>query len=687
MPRQKPHRAPAAAQRSVLEYLRREDYRPLTQRQLLHELGLSKSARPEFRRAIGRLLEQGKIEQGKGGRVVIARARSREDRETPRRAAGIYRRRRGTRSGVVEPFDASFGQPIKLRALGGRRVREGEVVRVDVVVPEQAGAAAEGQLVEVLGPRDDPGVDVRAVSWKYGLIEEFSPRALSEARGLPDGIPTGELERRERFEDPPPVTIDGETAKDFDDAVAVKRLPSGGFRLFVHIADVAHFVAPGSVLDREARERGTSVYFPGTVLPMFPERLSNDLCSLVPGEDRLVQTAVLDLDSKARVRKTRYADGVIRSVGRLTYRQVGDYLDGKRRGHGLPAALQPMLDAANGLRRRLERRRHARGSIDFDLPEPEILLDVEGEMTGVRIEPRNRAHRLIEEFMLAANEAVAGYLRTRRPMFLYRVHEPPDPAKIQALAEFAEHLGLSLDADPESVRPGHIQRLLENASGRQEYPVIAQVALRSMKQARYSTDNVGHFGLAAPLYTHFTSPIRRYPDLVVHRLLRALRRHEKLERLTTPEELERTALESSRLERNAESAERELLAWKKIAFVADHLGEERQGVVTGVTQFGLFVQLTDSLVEGLLHVERLGNDYFDFVPARFELRGRSHGRAFRLGDSLRVRIDRVDTTLQRVDLSLADAEPRPERRGRAGSGRTRGAGRPGGRGARRGSRR
>jgi ribonuclease R len=395
---------------------------------------------------------------------------------------------------------------------------------------------------------------------------------------------------------------------------------------------------------------------------MFPGRLSNDLCSLRPGEERLVQSAVFDLNAKGEVRKVRFADGIIRSAARLTYTQVAEALEGKSTG-GMPRELLDMLEAADRLRGLLERRRHARGSIDFDLPEPQILLDVEGVMTGIVVEPRNHAHRMIEEFMLLANDAVAEHLEAGGAPSLYRVHDAPDPIKLAKLSSFVKGFGLELGTTGAEVEPGQIQRLLERAEGRPEFRVISQVALRSMKQARYSPENTGHFGLASPAYSHFTSPIRRYPDLVVHRLLRdrRLRRVPPGQQPST-ELLEEIARTGSELERNAEAAERELLVWKKVAFIADKLGEPFDGIVTGVTRFGLFVQLVDNLVEGLVRIELLGEEWFEFDEGRFELRGADTGMLFRLGDRMRVRVDRVDRALLRVDFSPEKTEAAAGRR-------------------------
>jgi len=387
---------------------------------------------------------------------------------------------------------------------------------------------------------------------------------------------------------------------------------------------------------------------------MFPEKLSNDLCSLRPGVDRLVQSVILDLDPRGTLKRVRFADGVIRSAARLTYGQVAEALEGGGRAQGVPARVLPMLRDADRLRRVLEQRRQGRGSVDCDLPEPTILLDVAGEMTGIRVEPRNRAHRMIEEFMLAANEAVAGYLEERGAPCMFRIHEEPDPAKLEILDNIVARFGLRCERHGERVEPRDCQKLLREAEKTGQAQLIHTLVLRSMKQARYSMENIGHFGLALKTYAHFTSPIRRYPDLVVHRLLRQVRGRRRPE----PGEVERLAAlaeHCTRLERNAEAAERELLAWKKVAFIEDKVGQVFAGAVTGVAPFGLFVQLEENLVEGLIRVETLGRERFDYSERRLELHGSRSRRRFRLGDRLRVRVARVDRILKRVDFSLVDA--------------------------------
>jgi ribonuclease R len=367
-----------------------------------------------------------------------------------------------------------------------------------------------------------------------------------------------------------------------------------------------------------------------------------------------VQSAILDFDARGRRRRSRFVDGVIRSKARLTYEQVAGLLDGEEVDSELPRDLLSMLRCADRLRVLLQRRRRAQGSIDFDLPEPQILLDVEGAMTGITVVPRNRAHRMIEEFMLAANRAVAEELERAERDCLFRVHEPPDPAKMETLARFVRGLGLRPPSSTRSPEPRQVQQMLEQAEGGPEYRVVGQLAVRSMQQARYCPENLGHFGLAARSYCHFTSPIRRYPDLVVHRQLRAARLGHREPHAGSPRGLQALGRSCSELERNAEAAERELLLWKKLAFIQDHVGETFEGVITGVARFGIFVQLVENLVEGLVRVELLGDEYFVFDEARLRLTGSASGDLFRLGMRVEVRVDRVDRVLLRADFSLTE---------------------------------
>ncbi|HEX4823201.1 MAG TPA: VacB/RNase II family 3'-5' exoribonuclease [Candidatus Polarisedimenticolaceae bacterium] len=564
------------------------------------------------------------------------------------------------RGSIVEPFDADDGPPVAVTSRGN--AREGDAV-VATRIPATRKHAEEAKIVESLGNVEAPGVDGEVVARRHHLRRTFPESVRIHAARIDRKIPEAELKKRERFDRPSPVTIDGESARDFDDAIAVEEAAGGGCRLYVHVADVSYYVKANDPIDKEATARGTSVYFPDRVFPMVPERLADDLCSLRPGEDRLVQSVVIDYDKKGNVVATRFADGVIRSAARLTYTQVAEVLDGN--GTRLPIAhdVVAMLRSAEVLRARLETRRRARGSIDFDLPAPTILLDVEGVMTGIKVEQRNKAHRMIEEFMLAANEAVAAWMSSRHVPCLFRVHEAPDPVKIDGLAAFARSLGLTLRTKGGEITPGDVQRLLDEAEGLPAFPVVTQLALRSMKQARYAPEDEGHFGLAAPHYLHFTSPIRRYPDLLVHRALRAARtRH----RAPATGDLEALGESCSTFEREAEAAERELVDWKKVKFLRGREGEAMDGLVTGVARFGIFVQLAGGIGEGLVRVQRLGEEWFEFDPVRHEMRGAKSGRTFRLGDALRVKIDRVDTVLRRVDLSPVDdrAEAPRERKGK-----------------------
>jgi ribonuclease R len=717
---------------ALLDYLSGNDYKPLTQSQLIHRMHVPPERRGTVRRLIRELLSEGRVTRVSGGRLAVRAAervqgllhRHRDgygfvvtEEEGPdvfippphlgknlsgdlvlvrvtrhgrgnRREGVIVRtlKRRSRRSlgvwmgsppgGSVQPFEAGMAASVRVPEAFRGGAREGQVVRFEIIGAGPRGQAPEGKVLEVLGDLDEPGMDTHIVARKYGLPLSFPETVARAARSLPSVVGPKKSAGRKALDDPPPVTIDGETAQDFDDAVAVKKLPRGGFRLSVHIADVAAFVPVGEVLDEEARRRGTSVYFPGRVLPMFPEKLSNDLCSLRPGVKRMVQSAIIDFDQDGAVKRVRFADGLIRSAARLTYTQVERVIDGEERVPGVPQRVVPMLRLANRLRRLLERRRHERGSIDFDLPEPQILLDVEGVMTGIAVEPRNRAHRLIEEFMLAANEAVASFLDEKIGLCVFRVHEAPESTKLEALSHFVERFGVHFPRLSSEVTSQDYQQLIDRVEGRPEGRLVNSVALRSMKQARYSVDNDGHFSLASPCYCHFTSPIRRYPDLVVHRLLRDARHG----RRPSAEEIDRLAeiaANCSELERNAEAAERELLNWKKVAFIADKVGQDFEAVVTGIVPFGLFLQLESNLVEGLLRVERLGDDRFEFDDRRVELRGVRTGRTYRLGDRLRVRVEHVDRVLQRVDFAplttrRLGAGRQRDRRGRRG-GRRRGA--------------
>ncbi len=484
---------------------------------------------------------------------------------------------------------------------------------------------------------------------------------LTAAEGVPERVTDRDLAGREDLRDLPFVTIDGETAKDFDDAVCLRQ-ERGGVRLWVAIADVGHYVPEGSAIDREAYERGTSVYFPGQAIPMLPERLSNGICSLNPKVDRLVMTAEMLFDQQARRVESRFYPAVIRSRARLTYTEVSDMIvRSDREVIDRYGELYPQLQQMGEFAGRLTAMRRRRGSLDFDLPEAEILLDLRGRPENIVRAERNLAHRLIEEFMLAANEAVAAFLAQRKAPFLYRIHEPPDLEKLQALQQFVAHFNYGLELGP-VVDPGALQKLLAEVAGRPEERMINQVLLRSMKQARYAPENVGHFGLAADLYCHFTSPIRRYPDLVVHRVLREVLQKEKLSpgrSQQLQQSLPETGDQSSQRERRAMEAEREIITLKKCQFMAERVGEEFAGFVSGVQPFGFFVELEEYFVEGLVHISSLGDDFYHYEEDLHRLVGQFRRRIFQIGQEVRVSVKSVNLERREIDFVLVDLTQSP----------------------------
>jgi len=554
---------------------------------------------------------------------------------------------------LVTPPDRPGGD-VYIPANAGNAARDGDVVVVEITEYPTERHGAQGRVTEVLGRPGDPEVDLLAIIRRHGLFDTFPPDVLAEARSVARGITADDVRDRVDLRGLATVTIDGETARDFDDAVAVAREPDGMVRLWVSIADVSHYVKPGSSLDREAYLRGTSVYFPDRSLPMLPEELSNGICSLLPGEERLTLTAELLFGAEGDLLDSRFYPSVIRSAARLTYTQVEQIIvAGDRTLSAVCVSLAPDLMIMKELAPRLTAVRRRRGSIDFDLPEPEIVMNRQGGIEDIVRSKRLLAHRIIEEFMLAANEAVATAITVRKSPALYRIHEPPDPGKISEFLEFIHGFGYR---PPEGASGGvlsaNLQRLLDEASGRPEERLINETLLRCMKQARYSTEQIGHFGLASACYTHFTSPIRRYPDLVVHRILRAILsgpvtddQRRRLER-----ELPETAAYTSSRERVAMEAEREIINLMKSRFMLTRLGEEHDGIITGVAPFGFFVELVEFFVEGMVPVSSLRNDYYRYLEKEHLLAGIRTGERFRIGDSVRVRVSRVDTDRRRIEF-------------------------------------
>ncbi len=566
----------------------------------------------------------------------------------------------------VVPFDRRIVADVRIPAAAVGSAAPGDMVEVELTAWPTAARAPAGRVTEVFGDSEAPGVDTRIMIRKHGLPDAHEDDAIAEARRLGAGVRARDRQGRTDFRRLTTVTIDGETARDFDDAVTLEELPAGHYRLGVHIADVAHYVAEGGALDRAARERGTSVYFPDRAVHMFPPELATGLCSLKPGVDRLVQSCVMDIGPDGEVVQYELHDGVIHSDARMTYTDVNAMLTGQPLGADTPGAhLGPLFERMAALFERLHERRRRRGSIDFDLPEARFLVDDAGRVEAIVAAERNLAHRIVEEFMLVANETVAQHLAGRGVPGLFRVHEAPDPVRVEDFEAFAATLGHGLAAPPGAVSPVHFQRLIDRLADTPEARPVALLMLRTMQQARYDPADLGHFGLAATSYTHFTSPIRRYPDLVVHRALRAARQGglDAERRRTFDGDLPEIARRSSERERRAEEAERELVHWKKVRFMADKVGDEFSGYVTGAAPFGLFVELVEPFVEGLVHVSSMTDDYYRFVAEQHLLHGEYSGKAYRLGDLVRVRLVRVDRERRQLDLALVDVLDAARRKG------------------------
>ena len=559
--------------------------------------------------------------------------------------------------GYVVPFDRRVLMDIFVPPGQEGGASPGEMVSLELTRWPTSTRGAIGRVADVLGDIDAPGVDTEIIIRKYGIPDAHSSDAIRESTGLGDSVSEGDLRARTDFRDRLTVTIDGEHARDFDDAITIEKLPSGNYWLGVHIADVSHYVQEGGALDREAYDRGTSVYFPERAVHMFPSELATGLCSLNPHVDRLVQSCLMEIDRRGEVVRSEFHDGVINSNERMTYTDVNGILT-ERKPELLEryAGLVPTFELMGELFQVLNDARRRRGSIDFDLNEAEVIVDAGGMVEAIIALQRNIAHRLIEEFMLLANETVATFLETQNAPALYRIHEEPDVLKVAKFEEFISGFGYSLGAPLTALRPRHFQKLLERIHGKPEERPIAFLMLRTMQKARYAPVNAGHFGLAAASYTHFTSPIRRYPDLVVHRALRAVRHGQLTDeaREMWADDLPEAARHTSEMERRADDAERELLQWKKVKFMADKVGDEFQGYVTGVAAFGLFVELIEHYVEGLVHVSTMADDYYRFVESAHMLRGENTQKVYRLGDKVRVQVIRVNMDERRIDLGLVE---------------------------------
>jgi ribonuclease R len=555
----------------------------------------------------------------------------------------------GRQTSLVIPEDERFLFNILVHRKNSCGSRNGEAVVVEITDFKTGKRNPEGRIIEVLGNPEDIAVQAEIVIRKHKLPHRFSDMALQEADGYADTMPAekGRLDLRSI----PHVTIDGETARDFDDAVAVEKT-NKGWRLFVSIADVSYYVKPNSALDREAYERGTSVYFPNRVVPMLPERLSNNLCSLLPNESRPAFTAVMEFDRKGKLLAKKFTRSIIVSHHRLTYTKVKKMLVDK--DGPLVSKYSDILDQLQemaSLAEILEKKRFARGSIGFSIPEAEVLIDPDDQVSDVIRSERNMAHKLIEEFMLAANEAVAATLSSGDIPTLYRIHESPVDLKVQEFTTFARTLGLHFSANGGS--PKWFGKVLSMVAGTPKEYIVNNLLLRTMQRARYSPENLGHFGLAATYYTHFTSPIRRYPDLIVHRtLFNMLTQKKKSGTIAPAPDLQQAGDFLSGRERAAVDAEREMTERLQVRFMAEKIGASFDGIVSGVTAFGLFIELLDHFVSGAIEIAALKDDYFQFDEKNYRLIGSHTGKIFQVGDLVLVRLASVDTRQRRINFVL-----------------------------------
>lgn len=569
------------------------------------------------------------------------------------RVVGIYRKKAKQNYGFVIPDDQKFDQDIFIPDEKSKGAVDGHKVVAELTSYGEEGKKPEGKVIEILGHINDPGVDIMSIVRGYDLPVEFSEKLLNQADRVAKAVSDADMQGRRDLRNWQMVTIDGEDAKDLDDAVSLTR-EGENYVLGVHIADVTNYVQENSAIDREAKERGTSVYLVDRVIPMLPHRLSNGICSLNAGEDRLALSCIMTVNPKGNVIGHEIAETVIRVDERMTYTGVKKILE----DHD-PAETQkyrellPMLEQMQELSQILRERRQRRGSIDFDFPEAKIVLDDKGQPVEIMPYDRNVATKIIEDFMLLANETVAEDYYWQEIPFVYRTHEAPEEDKIRTLAAFINNFGYSMHIGANEIRPKEIQKLLARAEDTPEETLICRLALRSMKQARYMPENVGHFGLAANYYTHFTSPIRRYPDLQIHRIikdnLRGRMNEKKIEHYQCI--LPEVTKHSSEMERRADEAERETMKLKKVEYMQQYVGEEFEGVISGMTKWGMYVELPNT-VEGMVHVTNMTDDHYDYYDDRYEMIGVHTNKTYKLGQKVRVRVIGTDRFLRTIDFEI-----------------------------------
>ncbi|MEC1549152.1 ribonuclease R [Bacillus rugosus] len=593
------------------------------------------------------------------------------------RVVGTYTETRNF--GFVIPDDKKITSDIFIPKNGKNGAAEGHKVVVKLTSYPEGRMNAEGEIETILGHKNDPGIDILSVIHKHGLPGEFPADAMEQATSTPDTIDEKDLKDRRDLRDQVIVTIDGADAKDLDDAVTVTKLDDGSYKLGVHIADVSHYVTENSPIDKEALERGTSVYLVDRVIPMIPHRLSNGICSLNPKVDRLTLSCEMTINSQGQVTEHEIFQSVIKTTERMTYSDVNKILvDDDEELKQKYEPLVPMFRDMERLAQILRDKRMNRGAVDFDFKEAKVLVDEEGAVKDVVIRERSVAEKLIEEFMLVANETVAEHFHWMNVPFIYRIHEEPNAEKLQKFLEFVTTFGYVVKGTAGDIHPRALQSILDTVRDRPEETVISTVMLRSMKQAKYDPQSLGHFGLSTEFYTHFTSPIRRYPDLIVHRLIRTYLINGKVDESTQEKWAERLpdiAEHTSTMERRAVDAERETDDLKKAEFMLDKIGEEFDGMISSVTNFGMFVELPNT-IEGLVHVSFMTDDYYRFDEQHFAMIGERTGNVFRIGDEITVKVVDVNKDERNIDFEIVGMKGTPRRPRELDSSRSRKRGKP-----------
>lgn len=593
------------------------------------------------------------------------------------RVVGTYTETRNF--GFVIPDDKKITSDIFIPKNGKNGAAEGHKVVVKLTSYPEGRMNAEGEVETILGHKNDPGIDILSVIHKHGLPGEFPADAMEQASSTPDTIDEKDLKDRRDLRDQVIVTIDGADAKDLDDAVTVTKLDDGSYKLGVHIADVSHYVTENSPIDKEALERGTSVYLVDRVIPMIPHRLSNGICSLNPKVDRLTLSCEMTINSQGQVTEHEIFQSVIKTTERMTYSDVNKILvDDDEELKQKYEPLVPMFKDMERLAQILRDKRMDRGAVDFDFKEAKVLVDDEGAVKDVVIRERSVAKKLIEEFMLVANETVAEHFHWMNVPFIYRIHEEPNAEKLQKFLEFVTTFGYVVKGTAGNIHPRALQSILDAVRDRPEETVISTVMLRSMKQAKYDPQSLGHFGLSTEFYTHFTSPIRRYPDLIVHRLIRTYLINGKVDEATQEKWAERLpdiAEHTSSMERRAVDAERETDDLKKAEYMLDKIGEEFDGMISSVTNFGMFVELPNT-IEGLVHVSFMTDDYYRFDEQHFAMIGERTGNVFRIGDEITVKVVDVNKDERNIDFEIVGMKGTPRRPRELDSSRSRKRGKP-----------